>query len=101
MIKSLRVWRYLRSLFRRPTKTVMTESLKQDILSGKAKLSDDGNTLTVKLPYTPGPIKGHQMTYSDKYGEFFGRLDERGNVCVLHVEDGLPATRLDASVYPI
>jgi hypothetical protein len=41
------------------------------------------------------------MTYSDKYGEFFGRLDERGNVLVLHVEDGLQATRLDASVYPV
>jgi hypothetical protein len=39
--------------------------------------------------------------YSDKYGQFFGRLDERGNVTVLHVEDGLPATRLDASVYPV
>lgn len=41
------------------------------------------------------------MAYSDKHGEFFGRLDESGNVAVLHVEDGLPATRLDASVYPV
>jgi hypothetical protein len=41
------------------------------------------------------------MTYSDKYGTFFGRLDEHGNVAVLHVEDGLPATRLADSVYPI
>ena len=41
------------------------------------------------------------MAYTDKHGEFFGRLDERGNVTVLHVEDGAPATRLDASVYPI
>jgi len=41
------------------------------------------------------------MTYSDKYGQFYGRLDERGNVTVLHVLDGSPATRLNASVYPI
>jgi len=41
------------------------------------------------------------MTYSDKYGNFFGRIDENGDVVVLHVEDGSPATNLDASVYPI
>jgi hypothetical protein len=41
------------------------------------------------------------MSYSDKHGEFFGRLDEAGNVCTLHASDGLPATRLDASVYPV
>ncbi len=39
------------------------------------------------------------MTYSDCYGEFFGRLDNNGNVIVLHVEDGSQATQLDASVY--
>jgi hypothetical protein len=41
------------------------------------------------------------MTYSDKYGEFFGALTEDGNVAVLHVEDGLAANRLDASVWPV
>ncbi len=41
------------------------------------------------------------MSYSDQYGKFFGRLDGRGNVAVLHVEDGAAATRLDAAVYPI
>lgn len=41
------------------------------------------------------------MAYSDAYGEFFGRMNERGNVDILHVEDGYPATRLDATVYPI
>lgn len=40
-------------------------------------------------------------TYSDKHGEFFGRINEDGNVDVLHVEDGSAATRLDASVYPV
>ncbi len=41
------------------------------------------------------------MDYSDSFGEFFGRLGEDGNVAVLRVEDCLPATRLDASVYPV
>ncbi len=41
------------------------------------------------------------MSYRDKYGEFFGRYDAHGNVMVMHVEDGSPATRLDASVYPV
>lgn len=41
------------------------------------------------------------MTYSDKYGTFFGRRDGRGNVAVLHTDDGSAATRLDASVYPL
>ena len=41
------------------------------------------------------------MTYSDKYGNFFGRMNNDGSVSVYHVEDGQPATRLDASVYPI
>jgi hypothetical protein len=35
------------------------------------------------------------------FAGLFGRLDERGNVLVLHVEDGAPVTRLDASVYPV
>lgn len=39
-------------------------------------------------------------TYSDTHGEFFGRINEEGNVDVLHI-DGAAATRLDASVYPI
>lgn len=41
------------------------------------------------------------MTYSDKYGEFFGRLNEDGTVRVLHVAEGEAATRLDANVYPV
>lgn len=41
------------------------------------------------------------MTYTDKHGTFFGRLDERGNVIIFHESDGCPATRLDASVYPL
>lgn len=40
-------------------------------------------------------------TYTDQHGEFFGRINEDGNVDVLHVEDGSAATRLDASVYPV
>jgi hypothetical protein len=39
--------------------------------------------------------------YSDKHGEFFGRINELGNVDVLHVEDGAVATRIDANVYPV
>lgn len=39
-------------------------------------------------------------TYSDENGEFFGRINEDGNVLVLHL-DGVAATRLDANVYPI
>ena len=41
------------------------------------------------------------MAYSDKYGEFFGRVNDDGDVIVLHVSDGSPATRLDANVYPV
>lgn len=41
------------------------------------------------------------MTYSDKYGEFFGRKTGGGFVSVLHIEDGAPAIRLDANVYPV
>ena len=40
------------------------------------------------------------MTYSDQYGEFFGRKTETG-ILILHIDDGEPATRLDASVYPV
>jgi len=39
--------------------------------------------------------------YADKYGSFFGRYDDDGNVIVLYVKDGSQATRLDASVYPV
>jgi hypothetical protein len=41
------------------------------------------------------------MTYSDRYGTFFGRINDAGHVIVLHTEDGTQATQLDASVYPI
>ena len=41
------------------------------------------------------------MTYSDKYGTFFGRVNSDGDVDVLHVSDGYAARRLDASVYPV
>ena len=42
------------------------------------------------------------MTYTDKYGTFFGRLTDDGNVAVLRLEDGAPATRLAAaSVWPV
>lgn len=41
------------------------------------------------------------MSYSDKYGEFFGRLNKNGSVDVLHVDSGEVATRLDATVYPV
>ena len=40
-------------------------------------------------------------TYSDKFGTFFGRRNEDGTVSILHIEDGMAATRLDAKVYPI
>ena len=39
--------------------------------------------------------------YADKYGSFFGRYDDDGNVIVLHIKDGTEATELDASVYPV
>lgn len=42
-----------------------------------------------------------KLRYRDQYGEFFGRLNDDGNVDVLHVESGEAATRLDADVYPI
>lgn len=38
--------------------------------------------------------------YQNQHGEFFGRINEDGNVDVLHA-DGSAATRLDCSVYPI
>lgn len=41
------------------------------------------------------------MTYTDKYGSFFGRAIGNGSVRVLHVEDGEPATRLEAPVWPV
>jgi len=41
------------------------------------------------------------MTYSDKYGSFFGRKNSDGNIDVLEVESGLGANRLDANVYPV
>jgi hypothetical protein len=41
------------------------------------------------------------MAYSDKYGSFFGRRNENGDILILHVEDVDAATRLDASVYPV
>ena len=39
------------------------------------------------------------MAYTDKFGTFFGRLNDDGNVVVLH-ESGEVATRLDQSLYP-
>lgn len=41
------------------------------------------------------------MSYQDKFGSFFGRINADGDVNVLHVGDGEFATRLDASVYPV
>lgn len=41
------------------------------------------------------------MTYTDKYGSFFGRVNGNDLVSVLHVEDGSPATRLEAPVWPV
>lgn len=40
------------------------------------------------------------MSYSDKFGNFFGRVNESGNVAVFH-DSGESATRLDANVYPV
>jgi len=39
-------------------------------------------------------------TYTDKNGTFFGLINEDGDIVVLH-DNGEPATRLDANVYPI
>lgn len=40
--------------------------------------------------------------YSDKHGNFFGRLNEDGDVDVLHAEDGADATIMDCrGVYPV
>ena len=51
--------------------------------------------------FGPRIVEDDTDHYRDQYGRFFGRADEAGNVMVLHVEDGEPARRLDASVYPI
>ena len=40
-------------------------------------------------------------TYSDQYGNFFGRLNDDENVDVLHIENGENATRLDCTLYPV
>lgn len=40
------------------------------------------------------------MAYSDKYGEFFGCLNEDGNVAVFDVS-GDAATRMDCNIYPV
>lgn len=40
------------------------------------------------------------MTYTDKHGEFFGRIDENGNVAVFH-ESGEAATRMDCGLYTV
>jgi hypothetical protein len=40
------------------------------------------------------------MAYSDTYCEFFGRIDENGNVAVFH-NDGEAATRMDCSLYAV
>lgn len=41
------------------------------------------------------------MNYTDDYGAFFGRLNDNGDVLILHVADGYRATRLAANVYPV
>lgn len=40
------------------------------------------------------------MTYSDKHGEFFGRILDDGAVAVFH-ESGETATRMDCSLYTV
>lgn len=40
------------------------------------------------------------MAYSDKHGEFFGRINENGDVAVFH-ESGEAATRMDCSLYTV
>jgi len=40
------------------------------------------------------------MTYSDKHGEFFGRINEDGNVAVFN-GSGEAATRMDCSLYAV
>lgn len=32
--------------------------------------------------------------------EFFGRINENGDVAVLYASDGSPVTRMDAALYP-
>jgi hypothetical protein len=42
------------------------------------------------------------MSYRDEFGEFFGRLNNDGDVMVLHTSSGENATRLACSyIYPI
>ena len=42
------------------------------------------------------------MNYTDKYGAFFGRVNEQGTIDVLHVEDGMAASRLECrNLYPV
>ena len=40
------------------------------------------------------------MTYSDKHGEFFGRINENGDVAVFH-ESGEAATRMDCNLFVV
>jgi hypothetical protein len=55
---------------------------------------------TSPTPAAPGSLKEIKiMAYSDKYGEFFGCLNEDGNVAVFDVS-GDAATRMDCNIYP-
>lgn len=38
--------------------------------------------------------------YTNKFGEFFGRVNNSGDIIVLH-SSGEFATRLDANIYPV
>jgi hypothetical protein len=40
------------------------------------------------------------MSYKDKFGSFFGRVNDDGNVIVFH-DSGETATQLDADAWPV
>ncbi len=41
------------------------------------------------------------MPYRDETDEIFGRLNDDGNVMLMHVEDGSDVCQLNENVYPV
>lgn len=87
------------------TATIDLEQIATNLVNAGCKhvFGDDAAAFTEGPHQTAtGATRREMMAYySDKYGTFFGRKYDNGNVAVFHVEDGASATRLDASVYPV
>lgn len=72
---------------------------KVELADGTEKWLSNAHLLTQKKEESSAEKKEESKVYKDKYGEFFGRVNDEGTVDVLHTS-GEAATRLDASVYP-